>query len=73
MQESIINWGQLLIASGGSLKQVKCFYHLLSFQFKVDGTWDYEHHEEDDRFDMAVPMPDGDMIYIEHASVDTAK
>ena len=29
MQESILNWGQLLIASGGALKPIKCFYHLI--------------------------------------------
>ena len=32
-----------------------------------------EHYEEDERFDIAVPMPNGEMVYIEHASVDTAK
>ena len=73
MPKSILNWGQLLIASGGALKPIKCFYHMLSFQFKPDGSWDYAHHEEDKRFDMVVPMPDGEMAYIEHASVDTVK
>jgi hypothetical protein len=29
MQESIMNWGKLLIASGGSYKPPKCFYHLI--------------------------------------------
>ena len=46
MQESIVNWGQLLIASGGSLKPAKCFYHLILFKWKKDGLWDYEHHED---------------------------
>ena len=35
MQESILNWGHLLIASGGSYKPPKCFYHLLSFGWKT--------------------------------------
>lgn len=73
MQDSIINWAELLIASGGSLKPTKCFYHIISFKWKKDGTWDYEHHEEGEEYDMAVPMGDGTIAYIEHASVDTAK
>ena len=31
MQDSISNWGKILIASGGALKPPKCFYHLISF------------------------------------------
>ena len=31
MQDSISNWVQLIIASGGALKPPKCFYHLISF------------------------------------------
>ena len=28
IQEAIINWGKLLLASGGALKPAKCFFHL---------------------------------------------
>ncbi len=31
LQQAIENWGQLLIATGGSLKLEKCFFHLLDF------------------------------------------
>jgi hypothetical protein len=31
LQQAIENWGQLLIATGGSLKPEKCFFHLLDF------------------------------------------
>ena len=31
IQDSISNWGQLLIASGWAFKPLKCFYHLISF------------------------------------------
>jgi len=48
MQESILNWGKLLIASGGSLKPAKCFYNLISFKWKKDGSWDYKHHEDNE-------------------------
>ena len=44
MQESVRNWGKLLIASGGSYKPPKCFYHLISFDFKRDGKWFYEEN-----------------------------
>ena len=38
-QEAIFNWGQLLIASGGAFKPVKCFFYLISFAWKNSGTW----------------------------------
>ncbi len=31
LQESVINWGKLLIATGGTLKPAKCSYYLISF------------------------------------------
>ncbi|MEJ2137350.1 MAG: hypothetical protein P8X86_19155, partial [Desulfofustis sp.] len=36
LQESIHSWGQLLMASGGAFKPVKCFYHLISFEWRSD-------------------------------------
>jgi hypothetical protein len=40
LQHSIKNWGNLLIAMGGSLKPDKCFFHLMDFAWtkKVDGS-----------------------------------
>jgi hypothetical protein len=38
LQEAIVNWVRLLLASGGALKPAKCFYLLISFKFKGDGT-----------------------------------
>ncbi len=32
LQESVINWGSLLIAMGGALKPGKCSYYLISFR-----------------------------------------
>jgi hypothetical protein len=32
LQEGIINWGKLLIATGGALKLSKCLYYLISFR-----------------------------------------
>ena len=29
IQDSIVNWGKLLISTGGSLKSIKLFYHMI--------------------------------------------
>jgi hypothetical protein len=31
LQRAIENWGKLLIATGGTLKPQKCFFHLIDF------------------------------------------
>ena len=75
MQASVLNWGRLLIASGGSLKPEKpekCFYHLISFDCKADGTWKYAKNETVEDFQIVVPLPDGSLEQIEHA-LDTVK
>lgn len=38
LQHSVTSWGQLLIAIGRALKPSKCFYHLISYTWKPDGT-----------------------------------
>ena len=73
IQDSISNWGQLLIASGGEFKPPKCFYHLISFCWNTDRSWTYEKNEDVEDFNISVPMPDGSQVQIEHAEVDTAK
>ena len=73
MQESIANWGELLMAAGGALKPIKCFYHLISFRWKANGDWAYVSHEEDEDFAIGVPMPDGRFVEIDHHSVHTAQ
>ena len=72
LQESIINWGKLLIASGVALKPIKCFYHLISFDWKADGSWQYAANEQNEDFDVVVPLPDGSFAPIEHLSVNTS-
>ena len=46
LQQSVMSWGKFLIATGGSLKPSKCFYHLVSFLWKQDGTWEYDKNED---------------------------
>ena len=36
LQDSVMSWGNLLVASGGAFKPVQCFYYLISFEY---GTW----------------------------------
>jgi len=43
IQWAIMNWGRLLIATGGTLKPDKCFYHLIDFAWTQKGGWQYMH------------------------------
>ena len=73
LQHSIDIWGQLLMASGGSLKPEKCLLYLMLFAWKTDRKRSYESNETNNDFTMGVQMPEGTMCQIEHLSVDTAK
>lgn len=70
LQESVMSWGKLLIATGGSLKPSKCFYHLISFSWKPDGSWVYDMNEENEDLQVMIPLPDGTAAPIEHCGVD---
>jgi len=71
MQESIVNWGRLLVATGGALKPAKCFYHMISFLWDQEGRWKYDDNEEDEDMGIEVPLEDGSMAPIEHLPLDT--
>ena len=73
LQESIYNWGQLLIATGGAFKPPKCFFHLLSFVWSSEGKWSYANNEDNDEYGISVPISNGSYAPIAHLSVDTAK
>ena len=72
LQEAVINWGKLLLATGGALKPEKCSFYLLSFKWKADGTWLYEHNESNPTLLLGVPMLDGSLEEIEHLSINSA-
>ena len=72
LQESVLSWGNLLIATGGALKPSKCFYHLVSFSFDEKGIWKYAENHSDENFQLVIPLADGSLAEIEHLSVDTA-
>ena len=59
IQDSISNWSQLLIASGGSFKPTNCFYHLISICCNTDRSWTYEKNEDVEDFNIRVHIPDG--------------
>jgi len=72
IQWAIENWGRLLIATGGTLKPKKCFYHLIDFAWTQKGGWQYITHHEDEGTALFVPLPDGTMAPISHLTVDDA-
>ena len=54
------------------MKSLKCFYHLISFRWKKDGTWKYEDNEKDEELQLEIPRPDGSSVLIEHCGVNVA-
>ncbi len=70
LQEAITNWGKLLIASGGALKPIKCFFHLISFKWNKDGTWAYKDNEDDNEFQAVVPLLDRSARRIQHLGIN---
>jgi hypothetical protein len=73
IQNAIVNWGKLLIATGGSLKPEKCFYHLIDFMWTRKGGWQYIAHHKDKGAAVFIPLPDGTMAPISHLAVDNAQ
>jgi hypothetical protein len=73
LQRAIKNWGKLLIATGGTLKPKKCFFHLIDFQWTRQGGWQYIGHHEDETAAVFVPLPDGLLAPIQHRVVDDAQ
>ncbi len=73
IQRAIENWGRLLIATGGTLKPDKCFYHLIDFAWTQKGGLQYIAHHEDASAALFVPLPDGTMAPISHLAVDDAQ
>ena len=71
LQESIINWGRLLIATGGALKPAKCFYHIISFSWKPDGDWKYDENENSQALEILVPLADNTFAPIDHLPLST--
>jgi hypothetical protein len=73
LQRAIKNWGKLLIATGGTLKPDKCFFHLMDFQWTRQGGWQYIGHHEDETALMIVPLLNGAPVPIQHQAVNDAQ
>jgi hypothetical protein len=75
LQISVSSWGGKLIASGGALKPMKCFYHLIDYVWSETGEWSYRSLEEEDlqQFKIRVPTPSGNDVAIEHLGVNEAR
>ncbi len=72
-QESLINWGCLLIATGGALKPIKCFFQLISFRWNRSGTWENKDNKNCKEYKIVVPLEHGSFAKIEHLNIDTPK
>jgi hypothetical protein len=70
LQRTIQNWGKLLIATWGTLKPEKCFYHLMDFQWTRRCGWQYIGNPENETASMFVLLPNGLTAIIQHRAVD---
>jgi hypothetical protein len=73
LHESVHSWGQLLIATGGVFKPPRCFFCTISFAWSDAGRWSCAKNDNNEKFDIAVSMPDIYSAPIEHILVDESK
>jgi hypothetical protein len=71
LQDSVINWGRLLIATGGALKPSNCSYYLKSFKWKADGKWVYEDYTIQPDLAIGVSLADGSLAEIENLPISS--
>ena len=73
LQESIPDWGNLLRASGDTLKPVKCCYYIIFFKLKSNSKWEYAANEKDKEIAFGVPTLEEGFEEIELVGVNVAK
>ena len=61
------------MVSGGSLKPIKCFYYLISFDWSSNETWKYSKNELNEELDIWVPISGGEVVLIGHMLVNESK
>jgi len=66
------SWGNLFIVTGGVLQPEKCFYSIISFDWK-DGEWHYADNKVHGDFGVNVPLPGGMEAPIAHKKVNHAE
>jgi hypothetical protein len=72
IQASVNSWGNLLIATGGVLQPAKCFYSIISFEWRA-GMWQYPDNTARGEFGVNVPLPRGKEAPIAHKNIDHAE
>jgi hypothetical protein len=72
IQDSFDSWGNLLIATGGVLQPSKCFYSVISFEWK-EGMWTYANNTLNGNFGIKIPLPREEEAPISHKSVNHAE
>jgi hypothetical protein len=72
IQDSVTNWGNLLIATGGAFQPAKCFYSIISFD-RNNGDWRYAPNVSNDSLTIIVPLPGGNTTPINHKPVEHAE
>ena len=71
LHKSITSWGDLLIATGGSLKPAKCFFYLIGYGPNGKGSWQYTDFSVTQNLPIEVPLPDGSTTPIQQLTVHT--
>lgn len=59
LQSAISSWGNLLLASRGSLKPEKCFAYLIDFEWLPDGSWKYVDSTQSPEFEIKIHLANG--------------
>jgi hypothetical protein len=72
VQQSVIDWGKLVQATGGALKQKKCWWYLLSFKF-VMGIPHYKSVSELPSMPLVIPQVDGSTVPIKLKASEATK
>jgi hypothetical protein len=72
IQESVNSWGNLLIPTGGALQPAKCFFSIISFEWK-NGNWSYESNASKQELGITVLLPGGGRASINHKLVEHAE
>jgi hypothetical protein len=72
IENSVHSWGNLLIATGGTLQPAKCFYSIIFFDW-VQGEWNNRDNSIVGDFGIKVPLTGGSSATIAHRPVTHAE
>ena len=55
------------------MKPEKCFFYVISFDWKADGRWTYQYNADNEDFALGVSMPGREVAEVKYLGVDVAK